>query len=65
MRTPPDGADYAAVKVGDSSDAINHDAVAAHALMLAMNGWLSPASHFAAGVIAEADELMREWGFEE
>lgn len=63
------GEHYAGVKRGDNSNAINHDALAAHALLHAMeendmDGW-----DYNANVVAivreRADELMREWTISE
>ena len=68
MRGFADGTHYAAVKAGDTADAINHDAAAAHALMLAMADldhmdW-SRKRNPVAEIQSLANALMTEWGFD-
>ena len=61
-----DGTHYAAVKAGDTADAINHDAVCAHALMQAMDDVLRYGFYLETKIRLKqrAYELMREWGFD-
>ena len=67
MRGFADGTYYAAVKAGDTADAINHDAAAAHALMMAIERWAARrVDHalYADHLLGHADELMAQWGFD-
>lgn len=49
--------------VNGSADEIEHDAAAAHALMMAMEEF-DGAEYQRDYILHRADELMREWGFD-
>lgn len=53
---------YPHVYISGSLRDVEHDAAAAHALMQAMQEWTS---RQALWIESRADELMRQWGFDD
>lgn len=66
LRTTLIDAEVGKYAAGEEQDA-DHDALAAHALMQAVNHVDSPyqgLTHQAQWILRRADELMAEWGFD-